>query len=63
MILSLNLIDFVVVGVILLLATLVIVHLIRVYRASPCGDCASKKECSAFSKKKILKAYKKACKK
>ena len=29
---------------------------------SPCGDCASAKQCHAFSKKEILKAYKKQCK-
>lgn len=58
----LNVVNFAVLAVIGILAILAILHLFIVYRKSPCGDCSSKKECTAFSKKKILKEYKKACK-
>lgn len=61
-VLTVNVINIVVIGSILILVGLVILHLIRVYKKSPCGDCASAKQCSAFSKDKILKAYKKQCK-
>ncbi len=61
--LSINLINLTVIVVVLILCLLVIIHLVRVYRKSPCGDCASAKECQVFSKNKLLKAYKKACKK
>ena len=54
--------DWVVLSVIGLAIVLVLLHLIHVYKKSPCGDCASAKQCSAFSKEKILKAYKKQCK-
>ncbi len=60
--LTVNIVNIAVVGVILFLITLVILHLVLVYKKSPCGDCASAKQCNAFSKKKILKAYKKQCK-
>ncbi|MDE6661494.1 MAG: hypothetical protein K2J93_06710 [Anaeroplasmataceae bacterium] len=60
--LTVNVTDLVVVGVFVILMGLVIWHLIRVYKKSPCGDCASAKQCSAFSKDKILRAYKKQCK-
>ncbi len=61
--LSINWTNLIVVFIVLILGLLAIIHLIRVYRKSPCGDCASAKECQAFSKNKLLKAYKKACKK
>ncbi|MDE7161546.1 MAG: hypothetical protein K2N65_02165 [Anaeroplasmataceae bacterium] len=61
-VLTVNVINLAVVGGILLFLGLVVLHLIRVYKKSPCGDCASAKQCSAFSKDKILKAYKKQCK-
>lgn len=60
--LTVNIVNTIVVGGILFLVALVILHLIIVYKKSPCGDCASAKQCAAFSKKKILKAYKKQCK-
>lgn len=60
---NVNTTNLIVILIILLLAILVIIHLIRVYKKSPCGDCASAKQCNAFSKDKLLKAYKKACKK
>lgn len=55
-------VDIAVVGAVLLLCGLIIWHLIRVYKKSPCGDCASAKQCSSFSKEKIRKAYQKQCK-
>lgn len=61
-VLSVNGIDFIVLSIIALGVILVVVHLIRIYKKSPCGDCASAKQCQAFSKDKILKAYKKQCK-
>lgn len=60
--LAVNVTNLIVVGVILFLVILIIIHLVIVYRRSPCGDCASAKKCSAFSKNRILKAYKKQCK-
>lgn len=57
-----NVTDFIVIGVIAALVVAVVIHLLRVYKKSPCGDCASAKQCNAFSKEKILKAYKKQCK-
>lgn len=59
---NINVTNLLVIGIILILAILVIIHLIRVYKKSPCGDCASAKQCNAFSKDKIKKAYLKACK-
>ncbi len=59
---AVNVTNVVVILVLAIISILIILHLIRVYRESPCGDCASRKECQAFSKKKLLKAYKKACK-
>ena len=61
-VLTVNVTDLVVVGIVAIIIGLVIWHLVRVYKKSPCGDCASAKQCSAFSKDKILKAYKKQCK-
>ncbi len=61
--LTINSTNIIVVSIIILLLILVIIHLIKVYKKSPCGDCASAKQCNAFSKDKLLKAYKKACKK
>lgn len=61
-VLTVNVTDLVVVGIVAVIIGLVIWHLVRVYKKSPCGDCASAKQCSAFSKDKILKAYKKQCK-
>jgi hypothetical protein len=61
-VLTVNVTNLVVVLSVLVLLILVVLHLIRVYRKSPCGDCASAKQCHAFSKKEILKAYKKQCK-
>ncbi len=61
-VLTVNVVDSVVIGIIAIIIGLVIWHLVRVYKKSPCGDCASAKQCSAFSKDKILKAYKKQCK-
>lgn len=61
-VLTVNITNIVVVSVIAVLVILVIIHLIKVYRKSPCGDCASAKQCQAFSKKNIIKAYKKQCK-
>lgn len=61
-VLTVNVTDLVVVGIVATIIGLVIWHLVRVYKKSPCGDCASAKQCSAFSKEKILKAYKKQCK-
>lgn len=61
-VLIVNATDLIVIGIIALLITLIILHLVKVYRKSPCGDCASAKQCTAFSKNKILKAYKKQCK-
>ncbi len=55
---SVNIIVVTVIGVCVLLA---VIHLIAVYRKSPCGDCANAKQCRAFSKRKILKAYRKSC--
>lgn len=62
MLASVNVIDLVVIGIILLLVVLIAIHLYRVYKDNPCGDCTAKKGCQAFSKKQIFKAYKKACK-
>ncbi len=59
---TVNVIDIVVIGIILAFVVIVIIHLANVYKKSPCGDCASAKQCNAFSKNKILKAYKKQCK-
>lgn len=61
-VLTVNVTDLVVVGIVAILIGLVLWHLVKVYKKSPCGDCASAKQCSAFSKNKILKAYKKQCK-
>ena len=61
-VLTVNVTDLVVVGIVAIIIGLVIWHLVKVYKKSPCGDCASAKQCSAFSKDKILKAYKKQCK-
>lgn len=61
-VLTVNVTNVVVISIVLLLVALVILHLIIVYRRSPCGDCASAKQCHAFSKNKILKAYKRQCK-
>ncbi|MCM1131531.1 MAG: hypothetical protein NC310_05745 [Roseburia sp.] len=61
-VLTVNVTDLVVVGIVAIIIVLVVWHLFRVYKKSPCGDCASAKQCSAFSKDKILKAYKKQCK-
>ncbi len=61
-VLTVNVVDSVVIGIFAIIIGLVIWHLVRVYKKSPCGDCASAKQCSAFSKDKILKAYKKQCK-
>ena len=60
---AVNVTNIIVIVVVAIISILVIIHLIRVYHESPCGDCASRKECQAFNKKKLLKAYKKACKK
>lgn len=60
-VLTVNVTNLIVISVISLIAIIVIIHLIRVYKNNPCGDCASAKQCQAFSKKKILKAYKKEC--
>lgn len=62
LVLTVNAADFVVISVVVILTILIICHLVRVYKKSPCGDCASAKQCSAFQKNKILKAYKKQCK-
>ena len=61
-VLTVNVTNLVVIGIFSVIIALILWHLIRVYRKSPCGDCASAKQCSAFSKSKILKAYKKQCK-
>ncbi|MDE6584858.1 MAG: hypothetical protein K2K15_05590 [Anaeroplasmataceae bacterium] len=61
-VLTVNVTNWVVIGIFSVIIALILWHLIRVYRKSPCGDCASAKQCSAFSKNKILKAYKKQCK-
>lgn len=61
-VLTVNVTDVVVIGVFVILIGLVLWHLVRVYKKSPCGDCASAKQCSAFRKDKILKAYKQQCK-
>lgn len=61
-VLIVNVTNWVVIGIFSVILALILWHLIRVYRKSPCGDCASAKQCSAFSKNKILKAYKKQCK-
>ncbi len=61
-VLTVNSTNVIVVSIICLIAILVILHLVLVYRKSPCGDCASAKQCQAFNKKNILKAYKKQCK-
>lgn len=61
-VLTVNVINLTVIGIILVLIGIVITHLVLVYKKSPCGDCASAKQCNAFSKNKILKAYKKQCK-
>lgn len=60
-VLTVNATNLIVVGIVAVLIILVIIHLIRVYHKSPCGDCASAKQCRAFNKKNILKAYKKEC--
>lgn len=60
-VLSVNRIDFIVIGIIALGVLFVVLHLIRIYKKSPCGDCASAKQCQAFQKDKILKAYHKQC--
>ena len=59
---AMNKTNLIVIGIITLLVILVIIHLIKVYKKTPCGDCASAKQFNAFSKDKIFKAYKKACK-
>ncbi len=59
---TVNVVDITVIGIILAFVAIVVIHLARVYKKSPCGDCASAKQCNAFSKEKILKAYKKQCK-
>lgn len=61
--LTVNITNIIVISIISVICILVIVHLIKVYSKSPCGDCAAAKKCQAFSKKQILKAYKKECKK
>lgn len=61
-VLTVNVTNMLVLAVILAVTILVIVHLVKVYKKSPCGDCASAKTCQAFSKKNIIKAYKKQCK-
>ncbi len=61
-VLTVNVTNVLVLAVILAITILVIVHLVRVYKKSPCGDCASAKTCQAFSKKNLIKAYKKQCK-
>lgn len=53
--------NLIVIFVICIILGLIIIHLVKVYKKSPCGDCASAKQCQAFSKDKILKAYKEAC--
>lgn len=60
---TVNVTDLVVVAVFILIIGMIVVHLVKVYRKNPCGDCASAKNCQAFSKNKILKEYRKACKK
>lgn len=62
-ILVINNINVVVCVIVAVLAVLAIIHLIKVYKKSPCGDCASAKQCNAFDYNKLKKAYKKACKK
>ena len=57
-----NGIDCIVLGCLGVAVGIVILHLIHVYKKSPCGDCASAKQCRAFCKEKIIKAYKKECK-
>lgn len=57
-----NVTNLIVILVVSLITILVIIHLIKVYRKSPCGDCASAKQCQAFNKRNIIKAYKKQCK-
>lgn len=61
-VLTVNVTNVLVLAVVLAITILVIVHLIKVYKKSPCGDCASAKTCQAFSKKNLIKAYKKQCK-
>jgi hypothetical protein len=61
-VLSVNGIDCIVLGCLGVAVGIVILHLIHVYKKSPCGDCASAKQCRAFCKEKIIKAYKKECK-
>lgn len=61
-VLTVNSTNIIVVSIISLIAILVILHLVLVYRKSPCGDCASAKQCQALNKKNIIKAYKKQCK-
>lgn len=60
-------VNSIVISVIVLLIVLAIIHLVRVYRKSPCGDCSESKNCKtkhceAFTKEKLLKEYKKAVK-
>ncbi|MDE7263943.1 MAG: hypothetical protein K2N64_04720 [Anaeroplasmataceae bacterium] len=62
LVLTVNVADLAVISIIAILIALVVWHLVKVYKKSPCGDCASAKQCSAFQKDKILKAYKKQCK-
>ncbi|MDE5566217.1 MAG: hypothetical protein K2H02_02455 [Anaeroplasmataceae bacterium] len=57
-----NVTNLIVILVVSLITLFVIIHLIKVYRKSPCGDCASAKQCQAFNKRNIMKAYKKQCK-
>ena len=57
-----NVTNLIVILVVSLITILVIIHLIKVYKKSPCGDCASAKQCQAFNKRNIVKAYKKQCK-
>ena len=61
--LTVNVTNLVVIGVIILLSIVIVIHLVKVYKENPCGDCVNAKKCKAFSKDKILKAYKKECKK
>lgn len=57
-----NVTNLIVILVVSLITIFVIIHLIKVYIKSPCGDCASAKHCQAFNKRNIIKAYKKQCK-
>lgn len=61
-VLAVNTTNLIVIAVLSILILLVVIHLVRVYKKSPCGDCAHAKQCQAFDKKKIIKAFKKQCK-